>query len=117
VGHAIEHGTAHQTPHGHAVAIGMAVEARLAVRAGWLTDTALSRLEALLNTLGLPTRPPCSFADATPGLAHDKKTTAGVVYCALPTDLGDTKALGDGPGGWSRATSLAQIQKAWEAQD
>lgn len=116
VGHAIEHGTAHRTPHGHAVAIGMLIEARLAARAGWLTDAVCDRLEALLNTLALPTRPPCSFADAAAGLARDKKTRAGVVYCALPTNLGVTEALGDGPGGWSRATSLAQIEKAWEAQ-
>jgi 3-dehydroquinate synthase len=115
VGHAIEHATKHATPHGHAVAIGMVIEARLATEAGWLAPDVGARMEVLLGALGLPTTPPCEFAHAAPGFRHDKKTTAGVVYCALPTGLGVTEAHGDGPGGWSRATSLDQIARAWTA--
>jgi 3-dehydroquinate synthetase len=58
VGHALEAASGHSLLHGEAVAVGMAVEARLAVRLR-VADPALeARQDALLERLGLPTRLP-----------------------------------------------------------
>ncbi len=113
VAHAIEHTTAHSTAHGHAVAIGMLVEARLAHRAAGLAfpQEDLARLRALLDRVGLPTRPPCSFEAASNKFAHDKKTEAAVVRCALPSAIGHIEA--DNEGHWARAVSLEQLAAAW----
>jgi 3-dehydroquinate synthase len=112
VAHAIEHAGEHATPHGHAVAMGMVVEARLAAREGAFPESDLQRLVALLQRLGLPTEPPIAFADAEPHLARDKKTAGGVVRCAIPSQIGRVEASGDG--GWTRAVSSEALRDAWQ---
>ncbi len=60
IGHAVEavagHGYAGTgaVPHGEAVAIGMAAEARLAERLGWIAPDLTGRLVALIERFGLP---------------------------------------------------------------
>lgn len=111
--HAIEHATAHETPHGHAVAMGMVVEARLAAQAGAFPASDVARLVALLDALGLPTTPACSFAAARPFLTHDKKTVAGQIQCAIPRRIGET--VPETNGSWTRTVSAAQMGEAWLA--
>lgn len=109
--HAIEHATQHATPHGHAVAIGMVIESRLAMQEARFPEHDLARLIALLEGLGLPTAPPCSFDAARDYLSRDKKTVAGQIRCAIPTRLGHTVAEDDGS--WTRGVTEAQMQEAW----
>lgn len=50
--HKLESLTAHSVRHGEAVAIGMALDCRYAVRAGWLSDSVGERMLAVLDDLG-----------------------------------------------------------------
>jgi 3-dehydroquinate synthase len=109
VAHAIEAATDHQTPHGHAVAIGMVIETRVGCTAGWSEAGAVDRLASLLDRLGLPTRPPCPFDAALEYFGRDKKTEAGVIHCAVPERIG---AL-SGRDGFTRAVSVDALRGAW----
>lgn len=111
VAHGIEGATKGRVPHGHAVAIGMVIEARLASREGRFPAEDLGRLVALLDELGLPTAPPCAFDDAIPYLARDKKTEDAVVRCAIPRAIGRMDPEEDGR--YTRAVSLPALRKAW----
>jgi 3-dehydroquinate synthase len=111
VAHAIEHATDHAVPHGHAVAMGMVVEARVAVRAGAFPSADLERIVALFGTLGLPSVPTCTFGDARPFLGRDKKTEHGTLRCALPVGIGSAEA--DDHGRWARAVTDDELSQAW----
>jgi 3-dehydroquinate synthase len=113
VAHAIEHATGHETAHGHAVAIGMVVEARMAAAAGAFPGADVDRLVALLSRLGLPTSPPCSFDEAAPFLGRDKKTEHGTLRCAVPDRIGE--ATPDDHGRWARAVPAEALRAAWGA--
>ncbi|MBW1921774.1 MAG: 3-dehydroquinate synthase [Deltaproteobacteria bacterium] len=54
LGHAIEKTTG--IPHGEAVGFGMLVASRLSFKRGWLSKHEVTRIEALLKKLNLPTR-------------------------------------------------------------
>jgi 3-dehydroquinate synthase len=108
VAHAIEHATEHATAHGHAVAIGMLVEARMAAAEGAFPADDVARLAALATALGLPTAPPCSFDAARPYLSLDKKNRAGVLRCAIPERIGFCR-----DGRWTRAVETAALEQAW----
>lgn len=111
--HAIEHATDHATPHGHAVAMGMIVEARLAAQAGRFPAADVTRLEALLEAFGLPTVPACSFDAAQAYLTRDKKTVGGQIQCAIPKRIGETTPEDDGS--WTRSVTAKQVGEAWRA--
>jgi shikimate kinase / 3-dehydroquinate synthase len=89
VGHALETATDYALPHGEAVAIGMAVEARLAVRLH-LADASLERrLDELLTRLELPTRLPRVTHDRLLELVQrDKKVFGDAPRWILPTTAG-----------------------------
>lgn len=115
VAHAIEHATRHRVAHGHAVAIGMVIETRLAVQQGHFDAGELRRIEALLNIVGLPTAAPCSFDEAAPYFTQDKKAQDGVVYCAIPRAIGRIEANdAHHPDRlWLCETPLSAIAAAW----
>jgi 3-dehydroquinate synthetase len=89
VGQALEAAAEYQLPHGEAVAIGMAVEARVAVRLG-LADTAVERRQnELLARFGLPTQMPAVARDRLLELIQrDKKVFGDAPRWILPTALG-----------------------------
>lgn len=90
IGHALEAATAYkQYSHGEAVAIGMALVARLSERLGYCASTVCERLQALLQALRLPV----AYTDiVAPRLlevmAHDKKTVGGVIRFVLLKEIG-----------------------------
>ncbi len=90
VGHAIEAVTAYTTyRHGQAVAIGMVVAARLAVRRGIFPAAAAERLERLLKRAGLPVvMPNVDLQALQSALKHDKKSRQGRLRMVLPQQLG-----------------------------
>jgi 3-dehydroquinate synthase len=93
-GHAIEAvaGYNGQFEHGEAVAVGMAIESRLAERLGWITPAVSARLISLLEKLGLPTRAPGVDAGAVlQSLALDKKNRAGRIRAVLPRAIGQVE--------------------------
>ncbi|MBN1966225.1 MAG: 3-dehydroquinate synthase [Anaerolineae bacterium] len=97
-GHALELVSGFTWKHGEAVAIGMAAAARLSARLA-LCDPALGdQIEALLNTLGLPTRlgsyDPEGLWEA---MAADKKWRGGVPHFVLLKGIGQPVTVPDVP--------------------
>ena len=90
IGHALEAATAYETySHGEAVAIGMALVARLSETLGYCTPDVVERLYKVLNDLGLPV----SYSEIDPAyiielLSHDKKTVGGIPRFILLKDIG-----------------------------
>jgi len=89
VGHALETATGYSLIHGEAVAIGMAVEARLAVRLG-LADAAVEkRQNLLLARFALPTAlPPVPRSLLLEFINHDKKVFGDAPRWILPVAIG-----------------------------
>jgi 3-dehydroquinate synthase len=89
VGHAIEAAFPGLLVHGEAVAVGMRVEARLAVRLGILDQEAADRQDTLLARLRLdapvPAGPMGPLLDA---MRLDKKQRGGRIRCTLPEGIG-----------------------------
>ena len=109
-GHAIEAATGHAVPHGRAVAAGMVVEARVAEALCGFGGDERARLVALLERLGLPTRPPVPFAEARVYFGADKKTRGGEVRCALPLRLGEMEPS---EGAFAVTVPLERFEAAW----
>lgn len=91
VGHAIELLSSYRVTHGHAVAVGMVAEARLAERLGLCPSGYSARLRALTGAYGLDAALKYSPNDVIAAAARDKKNCDGMIGFSLP----------DGAGGWS----------------
>ena len=100
IGHAVESASGYALRHGEAVAIGMAVEAELAERAGVATSGTAGRVREALAVGGLPTALPAGLApeEIVRRTRSDKKARAGVVEYALPTRIG---AMAEAGGRWA----------------
>jgi shikimate kinase/3-dehydroquinate synthase len=105
IGHAIEAAVGYRgLTHGEAIAVGMTLEARLAVRLGICDGSLLDRQTRLLAAAGLPVRlsqlsrgrPPAREAVAA-AMAHDKKARAGRLRFVLPSGWGRTVIRDDVP--------------------
>lgn len=98
VGHALELASDFQLPHGEAVAIGMAVEAEIAERAGVAMPGTAQRVREALRAAALPDERPRAIEAAR--IAHamrtDKKAREGRVEFALPTTIGSMAAAAKG---------------------
>ena len=90
IGHALESVSGYALSHGRAVAIGIAVEARLAVEHGSLPESHAHRIVALLRDFGLAATVPrkLSLVKILRATHHDKKARAGKARYALPVALG-----------------------------
>lgn len=105
IGHGIEAAAGYRgLTHGEAIAVGMTLEARLAVRLGVCDAGLLERQTALLERAGLPVRL-AGFRAARPrgvsailgAMTHDKKARAGRLRFVLPVSLGRTAVHDDVP--------------------
>ncbi len=93
LGHAIETLTGYQTyKHGEAVAIGMAMAARLSHTVGLLSSEEVARQARLLARLGLPTQcsgfTPDRLVDV---MARDKKVVEGEIFFVLLEKIGTAR--------------------------
>lgn len=97
--HAIEAAVSFGTwLHGEAVAAGLVMAAELSVRLGTLDRAVADRLEALLATAGLPTRPPPVGGEQLKTLMLvDKKISGGRQRFVLPQGLGASAVRADVP--------------------
>lgn len=87
--HALEAATGYELSHGEAVAIGMAVEARLAVQLGLADRSVEERQNQLLARFGLATRIPAVSLDRLRELiSRDKKVFGDGPRWILPTAVG-----------------------------
>lgn len=94
-GHALEAATSFSCYlHGEAVAIGMLLAARLAVRIGMLEQDVLDRLYNLLEYFELPTE--CEFVSVLHGyIGGDKKNYGDTINLILPYALGKVKVVSE----------------------
>ena len=92
-GHAIETGLGYgEWLHGEAVACGMVMAARLSAEMGWLSDSDVGRIRALISRANLPTDPPPAMsADKFRALmAIDKKVLDGKLRLILLQSIGSS---------------------------
>ena len=95
IGHAVEAASGFAVLHGEAVAIGMAVECRLAELSGTAVCGITDQVCSALDRANLPTIvPPGLEGPALVSLTHsDKKVRAGAVEYALPHAIGEMVRL------------------------
>jgi 3-dehydroquinate synthase len=98
IGHAVEAATDYGLLHGEAVAIGMAIESKLAERAAIAGAGLVDAICNALRVAGLPSRLPASVkpGDVVTRTHADKKARAGVVEYALPRSLGEMAGADSG---------------------
>lgn len=98
VGHAVEARSGYSLLHGEAVAIGMAVEARLAEAVAVAEPGTCARLLDLLARFDLPAAlpPTLEAADVLEAMRHDKKARAGALRFSLPKSFGVMAQSADG---------------------
>ncbi|WP_284198881.1 3-dehydroquinate synthase [Alicyclobacillus sacchari] len=96
IGHAIEQCSHYELGHGEAIAIGLVLEADLAVMRGMLTMEARDRLVQLLRAHGLPIRPQeRDFAEIAKRIQVDKKHGRRGWTFALPQAIGRVEVVTD----------------------
>lgn len=88
VGHAVEVCSGYAIPHGHAVAVGLAVISRAAARLGWCEDALAERICACLAANGLPVETAFSAPALAQAALADKKRTGGDITLVVPRTLG-----------------------------
>ena len=95
-GHAIERCSDYTIPHGHAVAIGLAIIARASEHLGWAMEPIARRVEAALARNGLPVTTTFSPEALAQAALSDKKRAGGKITLVVPKRIGDC-ALVDVP--------------------
>jgi 3-dehydroquinate synthase len=100
IGHAIESASGFELRHGEAMSIGIALETRLAVAAGFAPTALIRQVEALLEDLGVPISLPEGLDPQSvhKRLQHDKKVREGRVRFSLLESPGKPHL---GPEGWA----------------
>jgi len=86
--HAIEKLSGYATTHGCAVATGLAMAARAAVKLGVLAAADGARIETLVDAMGYETRARYAAADIARAMGGDKKAAGGSVDLILPEAIG-----------------------------
>jgi len=110
IGHAIEATAKFAALHGEAVAIGMALEARLAEVLGIAELGTADRIRRVLERYGLPLQlPETATVDALmAAMQLDKKSREGTVRFALPQTIGRMYADGQG---WTVAAPEGAVRE------
>ncbi|MGQ9786561.1 MAG: 3-dehydroquinate synthase, partial [Anaerolineae bacterium] len=97
-GHALELLSEYSMRHGEAVAIGMALSARLAVRLGLCQMETARRIITTLQRLGLPTAIPAYAAETVwEAMTRDKKKQGNRLRFVLPYAIGRVEICDDVP--------------------
>lgn len=92
-GHAVERCSDYAVSHGSAVAIGMAMMTRAAVRRGLCGADVLDALLALLQSLRLPTETSYSAAELLEAACRDKKISGSKLNLVVPRAIGRCEIL------------------------
>jgi 3-dehydroquinate synthase len=110
IGHAVELVSGYSLLHGEAVAIGMALESRLAEQIGVARTGTAATITKALQSAGLPTDLPTGFeADAViEAVKSDKKGVSGKTRFALPLRIG---AMAGSETGWTVPVSDDQLRE------
>lgn len=112
-GHAVELLSNFKLPHGACVAIGMAVEAEVAVGLGILPEKSRDALLARIAAYGLPTAVPkkLNVSELYRVMLSDKKSTVDTVKAALIRDIG--KSIPGAKGDYAIPVPKAEWDRAF----
>ena len=110
IGHAIELVSGYSLLHGEAVAIGMALEGRLAEQIGVAEPGTADAITGALRAFSLPTTLPDAFESETviAAMGSDKKARGGKTRFALPSRVG---SMAGEESGWTIAVSNDQLRE------
>lgn len=86
--HSIEALSEYRISHGSAVAIGMHIITRAAIKKGLCDEACLRVLERLLQKYGLPMRCPYRAEELSEKALSDKKRSGDCITLVVPTDVG-----------------------------
>ncbi len=87
-GHAIESCSNYTLPHGHCVAMGMAIITRAAAAFGHCAAADAAAVDALLQQYGLPTQSPYGVEELFAASLSDKKIFGTSVHLVVPEAIG-----------------------------
>ena len=87
-GHAIESVSDYSIPHGHCVAMGMAMICRAAAAMGAMSASDAAAVEEVLTLYGLPTHVPYSLEELSDAVLSDKKIRGHAVALVMPRAIG-----------------------------
>lgn len=93
VGHAIEKASEYTLSHGKAVAVGMCIVTKAAAAHGDCAGALYTRLCALLERLGLPTRTDLPLSALMAHIRSDKKRRDDQIDLIVPADLGFARVI------------------------
>ena len=96
MGHAVETASCYSGySHGQAVAIGMAIAAKISSRLGILPGPDAARIIALIEKFGLPARirKDLNFSDIFNAHRHDKKFSSDTNRFVLPSRIGHARVV------------------------
>jgi 3-dehydroquinate synthase len=110
IGHAVELVSGYSLLHGEAVAIGMALEGRLAEQIGVAKAGTAATIVKALQSAGLPTDLPTGFlaGEVIEAMKSDKKGASGKMRFALPLRVG---AMAGAKTGWSVQVGDDQLRE------
>lgn len=109
LGHAVEAASGYALRHGEAIAIGMALEARLGESLGVTEPGTSAAIISALDRAGLPTHTTLDADDLIARTSSDKKKAAGRIEYALPAAIGRFAA-------WTTAVDDAAVRSVLTAQ-
>ncbi len=89
VGHALEQCSGYRISHGHAVAAGLAVIARAAVKLGWGRPGSAARIERALQKNNLPVSTSFTAGELAEAALSDKKRTGNEITLVIPQEIGN----------------------------
>jgi 3-dehydroquinate synthase len=110
IGHAIELVSGYTLLHGEAIAVGMALEARLAERLGVAEPGTADAIVGALRAFSLPTTLPdsCESDAVIAAMGSDKKARGGKTRFALPRRVG---SMAGEESGWTVSVSNDQLRE------
>ena len=110
IGRALETAMGYEMNHGECVAVGLALQARLGERHGYVGAADVARVEALLRSIGLPYRLPAgvSVQAVMDAMLHDKKGRAGAIRFVFQKGIGGLVTF-DG-GAYARPVDAAEVR-------
>lgn len=113
IGHAVELVSGYSLLHGEAVAIGMALESRLAEEIGVAVNGTAATISMALHSAGLPTDLPSDFKseEVIEAMKADKKGVSGKTRFALPLRIG---AMAGQETGWTVSVTDDQLREVLE---
>ena len=92
-GHAVESRSGYTLLHGEAVAVGMAMISRAALRKGILDQDSCTRILSLLHAFSLPTESPYPADALYDTLLLDKKFSQGKLHLIVPCSIGHCSTM------------------------